>query len=182
MLLDDDVVTDGKTKPSSFPGRLGRKERVEQLFPHLRRNARAVVAYGDLDLVAEVLRRRRYRRLVITCNCLRFALSGRIKAIGNQIEQDPRNLLWEQIDITGSRVKGPFQGDIEALLFGSRPVIGKVEALIDQGVDIDRPVLSRPLTGMQQHVLDDGVGALAVLHHLAEIALQRIRDLADLCA
>ena len=25
MLLDDDVVTDGKTEPGSFPGRLGRK-------------------------------------------------------------------------------------------------------------------------------------------------------------
>src|SRR5580692_1749890 len=35
MLLDDDVVTDGKTEPSTFPGRLGRKERVEQLFLNL---------------------------------------------------------------------------------------------------------------------------------------------------
>ena len=35
---------------------------------------------------------------------------------------------------------------------------------------------------MQQHVLDDRVGALAVLHDLVEIALQRIGDLADLCA
>jgi hypothetical protein len=42
-------------------------------------------------------------------------------------------------------------------------VIGKIEALIDQSVDIDRPALSRSLTGMQQHVLDDRVGALAVL-------------------
>ena len=32
---------------------------------------------------------------------------------------------------------------------------------------------------MQQHVLDDRVGALAVLHDLFEIALQRVRDLAD---
>ena len=35
---------------------------------------------------------------------------------------------------------------------------------------------------MQQHVLDDRVGALAVLHHLVEIALQHIGDLADLGA
>ena len=33
---------------------------------------------------------------------------------------------------------------------------------------------------MQQHVLDDGVGALAVLHDLVEIALQHIGNLADL--
>ena len=30
------------------------------------------------------------------------------------------------------------------------------------GVDIDRPVLARALSGMQQHVLDDPIGALAV--------------------
>ena len=83
---------------------------------------------------------------------------------------------------TGSRVKGPFQGDSEALLLGPRSVIGEIEALIDQGVDIDRPMLSRSLPRMQQHVLDDGVGALAVLHDLVEIALQCIGDLADLCA
>ena len=35
---------------------------------------------------------------------------------------------------------------------------------------------------MQQHIPDDRVGALAVLHDLVEIALQRIGDLADLCA
>ena len=34
---------------------------------------------------------------------------------------------------------------------------------------------------MQQHVLDDRVGALAVLHDLVEIALQHIGNLADLC-
>jgi hypothetical protein len=33
---------------------------------------------------------------------------------------------------------------------------------------------------MQQHVLDDGIGALAMLYDLVEIALQRIRNLADL--
>ena len=33
---------------------------------------------------------------------------------------------------------------------------------------------------MQQHVLDDRVGALAVLHDLVEIALQHIRNLVDL--
>jgi hypothetical protein len=35
---------------------------------------------------------------------------------------------------------------------------------------------------MQQHVLDDRVGALAVLHDLIEVALQCIGDFADLCA
>ena len=61
-------------------------------------------------------------------------------------------------------------------------MIGEVEALIDERIDIDRPVLPRALTRVQQHVLDDCVGALAVLYDLVEIALQGIGDLADLCA
>ena len=32
---------------------------------------------------------------------------------------------------------------------------------------------------MQQHVLDDGIGALPVLFDLGEVALQRIHQLAD---
>ena len=182
MLLDDDVVTNGQAKPSPFTGRLGRKERVEQLLLHLGRNAGAVVANPDFDAVAEVLGRGSKRRLVVASIRLGFALRRRVEAVGDQVEQRPRDLLREQIDLTGGRVKGPLQGDIEALLLGPRPVIGEIEALLDQGVDIDRPVLSRALTRMQQHVLDDRVGALAVLHDLVEIALQRIGDLADLCA
>ena len=71
---------------------------------------------------------------------------------------------------------GDIQCDIKALLLCARPVIGEVEALLDQGVVIDRLVFSRAPARMQQRVLDDRVGALAVLHDLFEIALQRIRE------
>jgi hypothetical protein len=57
MLLDDDIVTDGQTKPRALAGGLRRKERIKHLFLHLRRNARAVVADPDFDAVAEVLGR-----------------------------------------------------------------------------------------------------------------------------
>src|SRR4029077_1071569 len=53
-------------------------------------------------------------------------------------------------------------------------MIGKSDRFLDQSIDIDRTVLSRALSGMEQHVLDDRVGALAVLHDLVQIALQRI--------
>ena len=42
MLLDDDVVTDGEAKAGAFSGRLGRKERIEDLLLHLGRNASAI--------------------------------------------------------------------------------------------------------------------------------------------
>ena len=57
MLLDDDVVTDGKPKPSTFSGRFRREEWIEHLLLHVRRNAAAVVAYPDFNVVAEVLGR-----------------------------------------------------------------------------------------------------------------------------
>ena len=59
MLLHDDVVTDGQAEASALPGRLGREEGIEHLLLHLGRNAGAVVANPDLDVVAEVLRRSR---------------------------------------------------------------------------------------------------------------------------
>ena len=57
MLLDDDVVTNGQAKPCPFAGRFCRKEWVEQLLLHLRRDTGAVVADSDFDLIAEVLGR-----------------------------------------------------------------------------------------------------------------------------
>jgi hypothetical protein len=164
MLLDDDVVTNGQAQPSPFTGGLCRKERIEHLLLHLGWNAGAVVANPDFDAVTQVLGRGSHGGLVAASIRFRLTLRGCVEPVRDQIEQRPRNLLREQIDLASRRVKGPFQGDREALLLGPCPVIGEIEALIDQGVDIDRPVLSRPLTRMQQHVLDDRVGALAVLH------------------
>ena len=83
MLLDDDVVTDGQAEPSPFTGRLGRKERVEQLLPHLGWNAGAVVAYPDFDPVAEVLGRGSKRRLIVATICFGFALRGCVEAVGD---------------------------------------------------------------------------------------------------
>ena len=59
-------------------------------------------------------------------------------------------------------------------------MIGKVEAFLDEGVDIDKPVLTRAFARVQQHVLDDGIGTLAVLHDLVEIAPQCVRQFVDL--
>jgi hypothetical protein len=59
-------------------------------------------------------------------------------------------------------------------------VIGEIKAFLDQRVDVDRSVFTRAFARVQQHVLDNGIGALAVLDDLVEIALQRVRNLANL--
>jgi hypothetical protein len=48
-------------------------------------------------------------------------------------------------------------------------VIGEIEALLDNTVNIDRSMLARAFARVQQHVLDDGIGSYAVLHNLIEI-------------
>ena len=80
------------------------------------------------------------------------------------------------VDLTGGRIKGPLQGDVEALLLGAGTVIGEIEALLDEGVDIDQPMFARSFARVQQHVLDDGVGAFAVLNDLVEIVAQGVRQ------
>ena len=63
-----------------------------------------------------------------------------------------------------------FQHDLEALLLGPRPVIGEIETFLNESIDIDRPVLTRAFTRVQQHVFDDGIRPLAMLNDLMEIA------------
>ena len=55
---------------------------------------------------------------------------------------DSGDLLREAVNLTGSRIKRLFQGDIETLLLRSRTVIGQIERFLDEGIDIDRPVLA----------------------------------------
>ena len=75
-----------------------------------------------------------------------------------------------------------FEGDLKALLLGSRPVPGKIEAFLNESIDIDRPMLTRAFARMLKHILDDGICPLAMLHNLVEISLQRVGDLTDLRA
>src|SRR6516165_10552031 len=143
MLLHDDVVSDGEAKASAFPGRLGREEGIEHLFLHLRRNADAVVANRDLYAIAEALRRRRESRLIAIATILLFAFGRRIEAVGDQVQESPRDLLRKYIDLTGGRIEGPLHIDVEALLLGAGTMIGEIKALLDECVDVDWPMLAR---------------------------------------
>ena len=58
-------------------------------------------------------------------------------------------------------------------LAATRAVLGEIEALLDKRIDVGGALLAASLARMQQHVFDDGVGALSVLEDLFEIALQQ---------
>src|SRR5262249_28362005 len=82
-------------------------------------------------------------------------------------------------ELPGIGIKGPFEGDGESLLLGSGPMIREVEALLDEGVDVDGPMFAGSCAGVQQHVLDNRVCALAMLYYLLEVSPQRVRKFAD---
>ena len=111
-----------------------------------------------------------------------LALVRGIEAVRNQVEEHPGDFLRIQVDHAGVGIEVALERDVEAGFFGPRAVIGEIEAFLDDRVDVGGPVLARSLARMQQHVLDDRIGALAVLHHLFEIALQHMGELVDLLA
>jgi hypothetical protein len=88
--------------------------------------------------------------------------------------------LGKNVDFSRRGIKGPFQGDIEALRLSAGTVIGKIEAFLDEGIHVNRTTFTRPFARMQQHVLDDRVSSLAVLHDLVEIVAQGIGKLINL--
>src|SRR5215471_13223718 len=104
MLLDDDVVANGKAKARALSGGLGREEWVEHLFLHVGRDAGAVVADRDFDSITEVSSDCRESGLIATAVSLRPAFGRSVKTIGNQIEQNPRDVLRKDIGLTGSRI------------------------------------------------------------------------------
>src|SRR5262249_11089949 len=180
MLLDDDVMADRKTKPRPFASRLCCEERIEHPFFHFRQNSVAIVSNPDFDAVAEIFCRCRQRRLIAISPIQRLALCCSIKAIRNEVEEDARNLLWIEIGLAGSRIKRSLQGNVEPLFLGPGTVIGEIEAFVDDGINIDWPVLARALARVEKHVLDDGISALAVLHDLLEVTTQHVHELGQL--
>ena len=94
-----------RPRPVPSPAGLVVKNGIEDLFLHFRRNAGAIVADPDFDAVAEVLGRGSKGWLVIAAIRFRFALGRCIEAIGDQIEQNPRDVLREDIGFAGGRIQ-----------------------------------------------------------------------------
>src|SRR5262249_31169143 len=65
MLFDDDVVADGKAEASAFPRRLGREERLEHLFFHVRRDASPIIPNPDFHAITKTFSRSRKSRFVV---------------------------------------------------------------------------------------------------------------------
>src|SRR5262245_34903641 len=99
MLLHDDVVTDGEAEAGPFSCGFRREEGIEHLLFHVRRNAGAIVANCYLDTITQILSCGSQSWLAIAAIALGSAFGRCVKAIGDQIKQSPRNVLWEDIGL-----------------------------------------------------------------------------------
>jgi hypothetical protein len=81
MLLDDDIVTNGEAKASALSGGFGCEKGIEHFSFYLVGNASAVVAYADLNMVAEIFGRCCQGGLEITVGRLSLALRRGIETI-----------------------------------------------------------------------------------------------------
>src|SRR5262245_56690856 len=105
MLLDDDVVTDGEPKPGSFSGRLRGEERVEHLLLHVRWDTRAVIPDPDFHSIAKASGRGHKGWFIAIAISFGSTLCCRIKAVRDQIEKHPRNILRKYIGLPSGRVE-----------------------------------------------------------------------------
>src|SRR3974390_2057904 len=104
MLLHNDVVTDGEAKPGSFSGWLCCEERVEYLFFYFRLDTRAVIPNPDFHTIAKASCRGHQSRFIAIAISLGPTLFFRIKTVRDQVEQHPRELLREDVDLASGRI------------------------------------------------------------------------------
>ena len=142
MLFDDNVVADGKAETSPFSRRFCREEWIEHLLLHVGRDAGAVITDPDLHSVSETLRRRRQARLKAIAG-IRLAFHRRIETVRDHVQESAGNVLRKNIGFARRRIKQPLNRNFETLLLRPRTVPGEVQAFIDNGVDVDRPVFAR---------------------------------------
>src|SRR5262249_26982763 len=105
MLLYNDVVTDGEPKPGSFSGRLRCEEWVEHLFFYFRWNTDAVVADPNFHTIAKASCRGHQGWFIAVAISLSPTLCCRIKAVRNQIQKHPREVLRKYVGLPRVRVE-----------------------------------------------------------------------------
>src|SRR5262245_11676682 len=105
MLLHNDVVTDREPKPGSFSGRLRCEEGVEYLLFHFRWNTGAVVADPNFHAVAKAFGRGNQGWFVAIAISLGSPLFCRIKAVRDQVQKHPREILRKYVGLPSGRVE-----------------------------------------------------------------------------
>src|ERR1700676_942478 len=141
MLFHDDVVAHRQAKPGTFARGFGRKEWVEYLRFDLFRDTGSIIANTDFNLVSKVLRRSGKHRLDIV-TAFHFSFRHGVDPVRYEIEKNSRDLLRIDVSHADGRIKVTLEVHTEACLFCSGAMIGQVQALIDDSVDVSKAMLA----------------------------------------
>src|SRR5215470_6369443 len=181
VLLGDDLVAYRQAKPRTFAGRLGCEEGLEQFLAAFRSNANAVVTHPDLDAFAELagydLKQGAESAIVLAA-----ALGDRIETVADEVKEHAAHILRHDLDRREIAVEVELQSDLEILVLCSGAMIGEVQALLDECIQIGRLPVTAAATRVLQHAADDAVGATTVLGDLFETAGQHLYCLENLSA
>src|SRR5215470_2140248 len=93
VLLRHDVIADREAEAGSLAGRLCREEGLKELVLDVGSNSNAIVTNADLDCIAEIPRRYLQSWLEIRIASFPLVFGGRIKAIAEQVQTHPRDIL-----------------------------------------------------------------------------------------
>ena len=146
---------------------------MEQLVANVWWDADPVVVDPYFHGLAEITRRHTQGRPERCVSILPGPLGGRVKAVAEHVEEHPGHLLRCQLHPPKLAIELPLERDVEVLILGPGSVIGEVQRLLDQPVEINLAALAGYTAGVFQHALDDIVGALAVLDDLLQVPGQR---------
>src|SRR5262245_18916108 len=107
MLLHNDVVTDGEPESSSFSGGFRCKERVEHLFFYFRWNTGAVIPNPEFHTIAKASCRGHQSGFIAIAIAISLgpALCCRIKAVRDQVQKHPRDILRKYVGLPSVRVE-----------------------------------------------------------------------------
>ena len=143
MRFRDNIVSDRQPEPGALTRRLGGEKRLKQLVHDTRRNAGAIVAHADFHGASNLARRDRQRRLKAGVRGAACSLTGGIKSVAEQVQEGARHVLRVHLDRGHAFAEVPFQGDVEALILRTCAVVGEVQCLIDQRVQINHTPFGR---------------------------------------
>src|ERR1051325_2976863 len=137
----------------------------------LGRDADPVVAYPDLNDVAEIAGRHFQDRAEGSI-ALPLALSRRVEAVADQVEKDTGHVLRHNFGQWQTAVELPFHRNVEVLILSASAVKGEVQRLFNKSIQIDTAPLATGPARVLQHALDDPIGPLPMLGNLFEVAGQ----------
>src|SRR5215831_6620986 len=179
MLLGDDVVADRKAEAGALSRRFRREERLKKTVAVFGRDAGAIVAHPDLDSFAEIAGRDLQYGVELA---IRFSLAFdcRVEAVADQVQEDPGDVLRDDLDWRELAIEVAVHRDVEALILGAGAVIGEVERLFDECVDVSQLPIANAAARMRQHALNDPIRADPMFSNFFEIARQHPDDLVDL--